>query len=217
MWRQDMKNKGTLLYIVLSALILLAGCVGNKSDLQKQQMERSNSITGTSDEVSDFVSLQKDFVSEYDTDICYNITPQYIVENSDFRIFKYDTSCASFLLYDNEIFPMGVWFGGFGVTNAKLADIDNDGEMELYFTFSWGSGIHRSQAGYFNPKSKEIVIFDYSLMNEDMMIVSNEKDGLSLYKATISQTGNFVDFIIGADDYIADIVFENNSIALSFY
>ena len=212
-----MKNKGTLLYIVLSALILLAGCAGNISDLQKQQMERSNSITGTSDEVSNFVSLQKDFVSEYDTDICYNITPQYIVENSDFRIFKYDTSCASFLLFDNEIFPMGVWFGGFGVTNVKLADIDNNGEMELYFTFSWGSGIHRSQAGYFNPKSKEIVIFDYSLMNEDMMIVSNEKDGLSLYKATISQTGNFVDFIIGADDYIADIVFENNSIALSLY
>jgi len=35
-------------------------------------------------------------------------------------------------------------------------------------------------------------------------------------KQTISQTESFVDFIIGADDYIADIVFENNSITLSF-
>lgn len=206
-----MRKKGVFLHIVLFAVIMLTGCGG-----QKPQMELSSAIRATSDGVGDFLSLQKDFTSGYDNDTCYNITPPSIAENSDFRIFKYDTSCASFLLYNNDIYPLGIWLGGFGVTDMKLADIDHDGEMELYFTFSWGSGMHRSQAGYFNPTSREMVIFDYSCMNEDMMLVSNDQGGLSLHKATLSQMESFVSFTIKADERIADIVFENGGIALSF-
>ncbi len=194
----------------------MMGCSRNLSVLQQQQPEPSNTISGTYDSVIEFVSLQGDFASGYDIDVCYNITPQYIIENSDFRIFKYNASCASFLLYDNEIFPMGEWFGGYGVTDAKLADVDGDNEMELYFTFSWGSGIHRSHAGYFNPESKEIILFDYVLMNKDMMFIVNNKGELLLYEAVIPFRDSFVNFTIEADEFIASIVFENNTIALSF-
>ncbi len=210
-----MKIKCAFLCIALSVIILLSGCANSKSDLYEQQAGLSNSIIGTDDGVDEFVSLQKGFMSEYDTDVCYNITPKYVLENSDFLIYKYENSCATFLLYDNEIFPLGGWFGGFGVTDIKLADVDNDRKMELYFTFSWGSGIHRSHAAYFNQKSKEIVIFDYVYMHGDMMIISNGQGGLSLYKATISNMESFVNFTIEADEYVSDIVFENNSIVLS--
>lgn len=120
------------------------------------------------------------------------------------------------MVYDNEVFLIGEWFGGYGVTNIKLADIDNDGEMELYFTFSWGSGVHRSQVGYFNPKTKEIVVFNYSNMFEDMALVLNDKGDLLLYEATISKRESFVDLTMETGDHIADIVFENNNILLMF-
>ena len=177
--------------------------------------EISNSITGTNDNVEKFLSLQGDFSEGYENDVCHSITPRYILENSEFLIFKYDTSCASFLLYDGEIYPMGRWFSGYGVTDVKLADIDNDNELELYFTFSWGSGIHRSQAGYFNPKTKEVIVFDYSHWYIDMIIVLNDEGCLSLYRATVSRMESFVDFALEADGYIADIIFENNGTVLS--
>lgn len=212
-----MNFRDALLCVILSVVISLSGCTNCTNVLEKQPIELSSTLIGTSDDLNEFLSLQADFKSSWDNDECYNITPQFIVENSDYRIFKYDISGASFLLYDNKIFPLGDWFGGYGLTDAKIADIDCDNVMELYFTFSWGSGIHRSQAGYFNPQVSEIKIFDYSHMNEDMMLVANGKGGLSLYQATISPINNFANLKAEANDYIADIILENDSdIALSF-
>ena len=39
---------------------------------------------------------------------------------------------------------------------------------EIYFTFSWGSGIYRSQIGYFDMATEEVKIFDYSNEDNDM-------------------------------------------------
>ncbi len=97
-------------------------------------------ISGTQDGVEDFLSLQQDFKSGYDTDKCYNITPDYIQESSDYLVFKYDTSCASFLLYEGKVYPLGIWFGGYGLTSMALADLNGDQKPELYFTYSFGSG-----------------------------------------------------------------------------
>lgn len=172
------------------------------------------SVYGTQDGVEDFLSLQGDFKSGYDTDTCYNITPVTIKENSDYRIFKYDTSCASFLLYEGNIYPLGEWFGGFGVTSMALADMEGDGVPELYFTYSWGSGLHRSHAAYFNPAAKQIVTFAYTHPNGDMMITSNNDGRLSLYAGLLSRMKNFVNFDIESTDFISDIVYRNHEILL---
>jgi len=193
-----------MLFVMMFAVVFQTGCTDDTGDLQDKQTELSKPLKWQGDqekEVKKFLFLQGDFDEGYDDDVCYNITPPHIRENSDYLIFKYNVSCASFLLYDNEIFPMGAWGGGFGVTDMELADINNDGEMELYFIFSSGSGIHSYQAGYFDPKTKEIIILDYSHFNDgEMMLVPNDDGGLSLCGLT--------------NEHIADIVFENNSIEL---
>ena len=171
-------------------------------------------ISGTQDSIEDFLSLQQDFKSGYDTDKCYNITPDYIQKSSDYLVFKYDTSCASFLLYEDKVYPLGVWFGGFGVTSMALADLNGDQKPELYFTYSWGSGLHRSHAAYFDPATKKVVVFDYAHMNEDMIITENDNGGLSLYAAAVYKLNSFVNFDIERKNFISDIVYKNAQISL---
>ncbi|WP_028612678.1 hypothetical protein [Paenibacillus harenae] len=174
-----------------------------------------SALVGAQEEVDAFLALQKDFESGYDTDTCYNITPEYVRENSDYMIFKYNTSSASFLLYEGKVYSLGEWFGGFGVTSMALADLDSDGRSELYFTYSWGSGLHRSHAAYFNPAAKQIVTLDYTHTGGDMLLTDNHDGSLSLFTAAISNLDCFVNFDIEGTEFISDIVFANGQISLN--
>ncbi len=62
-------------------------------------------------------------------------------------IFQYDT----FLIWQTVVLPMGTGFGGVGVTSMAVADLDHDGQPELLFTYSFGSGIHQSRLGMYAP------------------------------------------------------------------
>lgn len=172
------------------------------------------SISGTKDGADGFESVYK-YDSMYEDDECYNITPQVIKENSDYAIFKYEKSCASFLLYRGDVYALGEWFGGYGVMSMALADLNEDGEPELYFTFSWGSGIHRSHAAYFDPAEKEVVVFDYANWDADMIVTDNGLGGLSLYAAEIVGMDSFVNIEAEAAGRIADILYSNNEIILT--
>ncbi|WMJ89195.1 M56 family metallopeptidase [Anaerocolumna sp. MB42-C2] len=172
-------------------------------------------ISGTQDGVLDFLSHQQNFKSGYNNDTCYNITPNYIRQNSDYLIFKYDTSCASLLLYEDKIYPLGEWFGGYGLTSMSLFDLDGDQKPELYFTYSFGSGLHRSNAAYFDPIANKVIVFNYTHPNSDMLITPNYDGGLSLYDADIKTIDSFVNFEIEKKDYISDITYENGQISLN--
>lgn len=143
----------------------------------------------------------------YESDVCYNVTPAHVVSaENEFQIFKFDKSCASYLLYAGEIYPLGAWFGGYGFTDAMAADLNRDGKNELYFTCSWGSGIHRAQVGYFDPVKKETVLFDYSyflpeeaagtelVLRWDAEGTLGEYGGIHVYAAQFRAQENFVNF-----------------------
>lgn len=171
-------------------------------------------VSGTQDGVENFLSLQQGFNSGYNKDTCYNITPDDIKENTDYSVFKYDTSCASFLLYEDKIYPLGAGFGGYGLTSMALADLNGDEMQELYFTYSFGSGLHRSHAAYFDPVAKKVVTFDYIHFNKDMMVTDNGNGGLALYSASISNLMSFVYFEIEKKDFIANIVEQKGEVSL---
>ena len=171
------------------------------------------SIHSSLDQVEDFIKLNSSFNSYYDKDECYNITPDFIAENSDFEIFKYSKSTASFLLFENEIFPLGEFFGGFGITSMALSDFNQDNQYELYFTYSWGSGLHRSQVGYFDPSTKELTLFDYSYLNYDLILTKNDENSLCVNEATIAGE-SFVDFQISSNKVVANITLNNEEITL---
>jgi len=171
-------------------------------------------VYGTQDGVDAFLSLQKDYSSGYEEDTCYNITPDDI-RGSGYQIFKYDASCASFLLYEGAVYPLGEWFGGCGVTSMALADLNGDQAPELYYTYSWGSGLHRSLAAYFDPAAMQSVAFDYTHMNEDMLVTGNGGGGLSLYAASVADSEDFAHFDLVGGALLSDIVYENGQITLA--
>jgi hypothetical protein len=61
----------------------------------------------------------------------------------------------TFVLQGGRVVPIGASFGGAGVTSLVLADLLHDGKPKLVFAYAWGSGLHRSQVGVYDPHGKE--------------------------------------------------------------
>jgi hypothetical protein len=65
--------------------------------------------------------------------------------------------CETFLVRGGkEVRPLGIGFGGSGVMSLCIADLDRDGKPELVYTYSWGSGDHRSHAAVYREKDGKV-------------------------------------------------------------
>lgn len=146
----------------------------------------------------------------------YNITPAFVADNSDFMVFKDLTETDTYIVYDGAAYDIGECFGGYGLTSMALADLNGDGAYELYYTFSFGSGLHLSNIGYFDPVSKEAVLLEYSLNSHqnELMLTVNEAGDLCVNLAQIDSFQSFVDFSIKADALAGTMVFEENTVKL---
>ena len=216
-----MKKAQRIIILSFCTSLILSACSINttpeKTALDTLAVESEMTITSSNTQVSDFVAKNKDYVAMYETDECYNITPVFVAENSEYEVFKYSESDQSFIMYDGEIYSIGSYFGGYGITSMALADLDKNGEYELYYTFSWGSGLHRSQVGYFEPIRKEIHIFKYALVGYEMILTVNESGDLCVNSATFADydSDDFVNFTIEAQDFMGTVNFENDRIELN--
>ncbi|PWM46146.1 MAG: hypothetical protein DBX47_02845 [Clostridiales bacterium] len=201
------KTLGFLMLIVVVGSFTSCGSTNNKTkEIIIFEMQP------TKDGVADFLFKLDDQPESYDNDECYRVTPQRITNKYGFAIYKFDQSCISYLEYDDKIYPLGNGFGGFGVVSFAISDMNNDKYPELYFTYSWGSGIHRSMVGYFDSAIKEVVLFDYSNMNNDMVFVA-DKNRLFTYNAT-TDIKSFVNIGVKAEDKVGEISFSSNKIEL---
>lgn len=214
-----MKKVQSIIYLTLCITIGLSACsispISEKTTLDPLAPESELTIISSDTQVSEFLKKMQGFTTYYETDECYNITPDFVAENSDYSIFKYNNSTESFILYDGEIYSIGTCFGGFGITSMALADLDKDETYELYYTFSWGSGLHRSHVGYFEPINKEIHVFeDDALLNSDMILTVNNSGDLCVNSATLDMD-DFVNFTIRAQDFIGTLDFEGNQVVLN--
>ncbi len=194
--------------LVCACLLVLSACAnapgtpgeGKGGALAPVAPQSALSIRPSDEGVADFLSLLGEGVPEaYENDICYHITPDDIKDHSAFRIYKFDQSCASFLQYEGKAYPLGEFFGGTGVDGFALADLTGDGAYELYFTFSWGSGMHRSQVGYFDPATKAVTAFEVSFYGEDSMLTLDGNGNLQVSHADIRY---------GMDDLSAYVSFD---------
>jgi hypothetical protein len=210
------RRKQHAIYVAFCILFVLSACstASENTALDTCAPESELTITSSKSQVLEAESKNKDYISSYNTDTCYNITPDFIANNSAFSIFKYENSCASFLMYDNKLYLLSNYIGGYGITSMALADLNKDKQYELYFTFSWGSGIHRSQIGYFNPSTKKVTIFDDSIFVSDTILTTDTDGNLYVNSVTsdfYEQDSN-VDFSVKAQDRIGSIVFKQNKI-----
>jgi hypothetical protein len=220
-------NSNTVPLEPLSTDTLESKDVTDTCDMAGADGNYSISVHGTKDGVEEFLILLGDFDSKnkgtltsgyaHDYDTCYNITPEEIkLQKPGCRIFKFSESSLSVLQYEGDFYMLGESFGGLGVVDMKLADLNDDGEEELYFTYSWGSGLHRSHIAYFDFKEKTGRVIDYVYINNDMMIIEDEKGGLSLYHANISCDGKtdtyFIEYSLESGEFLGKLVYKDGSI-----
>lgn len=211
-----MKRAPNTIYITYCIPFILTACATTPQNKALDTYAPTSEITIVSTQtlVSKAEAKNKDYISSYDADVCYNITPDFITNNSEFSIFKYEKSCASFLMYDDNVYLLDDHMGGYGITSMALADLNKDAQYELYFTFSWGSGIHRSQIGYFDSSTKKVTIFDDSIFFSDTMLTMDTDGNLYVNSVTSDfYEQNFnVDFSVMAEDKIGSIVLKHNKI-----
>lgn len=159
-----------------------------------------------------------------DEKYCYNVTPKVVSEVCDIQIFKFSDNCASFAYIDGEVFELCDSFGGYGFVNAVPWDYDEDGNMDLLFASSWGSGIHRSEISVFNVVTKESVVVYSTVLEDDpdvdlivdtyMMALSSKKPedipvSYGVFSADIKSGDNGADLSYESTDLVGTVYYEN--------
>ena len=167
------------IFCVIMMLLLLCSC---KNDgYQKATEYEPHKTSATKDSVQEFLSLLGHVEPggllsgcKFDEETCYNVTPPEVAAETNMKIFKFSDSCASFVMIDNEFYPLCDFFGGLGFVNAIPCDFDNDGNKDLFVASSWGSGLHRSVISVFNSVTKEsTILYDTSTTdtpNTDLIV-----------------------------------------------
>ncbi len=80
------------------------------------------------------------------------ITPEPVWLELGLQVFQVTEQATTqqhetFVVRGQEVVHIASGIGGMGVESLLAADLDGDGSAELVFSYSWGSGIHRSQVG----------------------------------------------------------------------
>lgn len=123
------------------------------------------------------------------------ITNDQVFQELGCQVFK-DGDFETFLIRDKKVTHIGMGFGGLGVTSIYTADLNKDGRLELVYTYSWGSGLHRSHIAVmmFGDTNKEIVS-DFVYMNKDLLLEKKDyytilvREGNAVVSATDSLSG----------------------------
>ncbi len=207
------------IYTIFSLLILFGftGCEKIKED-----SNMPSELRGSKEHVSDFMQSFGEVKGEgllsgvkFSEDNCYNITPKTIADLVDAKIFKFKDSCASFLLYENQIYPIGEFFGGYGIVDMELCDFDGDMQYDLLYTYSFGSGLHRSLVGHFNLDTKVETTLDFTYSNYDMLLEKIKDNEFFLYHADVDLIDDsFTNLKLTKGAYLASIIYENNEISV---
>ncbi len=219
--------------IIMLLIITIGICSCNFTpdhQSESNNAEKTYETTSSSKEnVDDFFNVAKEIEGtgllsgcDFDNETCFNVTPEQVLRETDYKIFKFSDSCTSFIMIDNEIYILCASFGGYGFVNAVPCDFNNDGIKDLLVASSWGSGLHRSIISVFNAATKEsTVVYDTSTTDNpsvDLIVASPaSSDTLSdlpiyyqVYTAEIQiNNGNFADLSYAIIDLAGSISTEN--------
>ena len=77
-----------------------------------------------------------------------------------FRITEGPSLNESYLIRGDSVLQLGMAFGGRGLTNVEITDLDQDGQAELLIAYSFGSGIHQSRMGMYAPAYDDGRVFE---------------------------------------------------------
>lgn len=145
-----------------------------------------------------------------------NVTPKALKDKCSIYRFLFGKGGGglageAFLVYDGAVYPLGTGFGGWGVT--EFAYINQDGQDQLYFIYSWGSGMHHTHIGAFDFNSKELTdtgSLYYEFGDIDIAFcLSEDGQTLGICEAEIDWSDRGAEYLLEVDiekgEYVCDI------------
>lgn len=136
----------------------------------------------------------------------YDITPKEVKEEIGCQIFKVNYSCESYVVYKSKVFHIGLGSGGFGVVNLTTCNFDGNGQKDLIYTFSWGSGLHRSQIGVFSFSNEKEEWLDFVQLNKDIMLDKISDNKFKIYTTDIDASDlDFIHLKLLKQEHVADV------------
>lgn len=203
--------KKVLCLLLVTLTLLISSCA--RSYVNKAE---EPSFNYTKDGVDSFYSLLETKMDSHiemlKKENCYNITTDNL-KPLDVEIFKFKDQCDTYLQYKNEIYDMGSGFGGYGFINAVTCDIDNNETPDILYTFSYGSGVHRSVVSVFNMSTLMVTDLFTTIdeSNEDYMAdlvlektMEEDKAVFTAYSATINFTNDSI-----ANSYVKKNIYKS--------
>lgn len=183
--------------------------------LHSEYLKLNNVELQTSPE-NDKTEMSKEDKLKYYT--VYDITPKSIKEEIGCQIFKINYTCETYVVNKSKVYAIGLGFGGFGVVNIESCDLDNDGHKDLIYTFSWGSGLHRSHIGIFNFAKEKEEWLDFQQMNEDIVLEKVSDNDFKVYIAKVtSENLDFIHLELSKQEQVADIKSVDGKIGIIKY
>lgn len=130
------------------------------------------------------------FVGPLKSENCYNVTPEEIKNETEVQVFRFSDNMQSFFYLDEEIYDI-ISLGGYGFMSGVTCDFDSDGNKDILYTTSWGSGIHRTDIWVFNTVTKERVYvasssIDLNYAHADLIVRKNtQDDGTAIFEVCL--------------------------------
>jgi hypothetical protein len=118
-----------------------------------------------------------------------------------FRVRDGNFQNESFLIRGSDVIQLGTALGGQGLTSLVVSDLDLDGQDELIYAYSFGSGIHQSRIGMYAPAHDEDNVYDadmsylgdlrlYSESRPDVRVQVIEADRENMILRYLDMIGN---------------------------
>lgn len=110
-------KKIIFLLIIVTLLVTLFGCTDKKIEKSSNWKKQ---------DIQEFKSIFHDFVKKYNITSSLNmgafhdITPQNIFKETGCQIFKNGKTCESYLLYEGNLYTLGMGFGGLGIIKKPI-------------------------------------------------------------------------------------------------
>lgn len=232
--KEKLMNKKTIIIAVAVLIVILIIITGINKTSNENNKEKEENLTGLSNiiasvstyslkgketGVDEFITLltEKNIKTESeDMEKCFNITPDFVSENSEYQIFKFSDTAESFLKYQDEIYKIGNNKRGKGILNFALADNNQDSIPELYYSYEWSvSEILRSNVAYFDPILKKEIGLNKNYREQIVILVAaNQNRELWVYTADISNYEDVTNMNINAKKESDVVVSVEKSIKL---
>lgn len=146
-------------------------------------------------------TIEEENLPEYTKEHWLDITPEAVSNEVDCVILKHDAKRYTYLYMNGSYVRLDEGTDGYGVIDMLLCDINFDDELDLIYTYTFGTGEdYCAKVGWYDFTNGQKVVSDFSLQRQEMALESDDGITCKLFRAQRKSgetEGGYVLHIVG--------------------